>query len=265
MIKVSDKKRDIEDSIWSVLTSFGYIEVEDSGDFLNDAKKEEGKFCIFEKNLVKAVNSGEITPMAKAEALAICIEAAAAVGVEFFYARVEDDEALELADFFGFEDILEKGTQKDVFILAKDGVEFAKGEYKSDSVEICLDIEKITDALMMSGVDISPLSVSASLIFAEQNGEGVAYETAYNLRINGCIVEIYTESGTIEDAEAYAENKGISCIIRAFADGKLMIKDFAKNEIIETTIMDFLGYYEEDEDECDCGHHHHHGENCGCH
>ena len=53
---------------------------------------------------------------------------------------------------------------------------------------------------------------------------------AYNLRVNGCIVEYYTEEGNIEDACSYAENKGINCILRAYPDGILQIKDMIKNE-----------------------------------
>ena len=262
---VSEKRRDIIDTVWSVLTSFGYCEVENSENFLDEARKEKGKFCYFDKNEIVAVNTGEITPIAKAETLAIGIESAATLGIDFFYARVGDDEVLELGDFFGFEDVLEKGTKKNEFLLAKDGQEFAKGEYNQEFSKITFNIDMIIEALLMSGADMSPFSMSKSLVFAEPNAEGVAYETAYNLRLNGCIMELYTESGSIDDAENYAKNNGISCIIRAFADGKLMIRDYAKDEIIETTIMDFLGYYEDDEDECDCGHHHHHGENCSCH
>ena len=95
------------------------------------------------------------------------------------------------------------------------------------------------------------------------DSEGIAYDVAYNLRMNGCIVEFYTGEGNIDDAVSYTKDNGLGCILRVFSDGKLMINDFAKNEIIETTASDFLGYYddEEDEDECDCGcggHHHHH-------
>ena len=104
--------------------------------------------------------------------------------------------------------------------------------------------------------------VQASLIFAETDSEGIAYDVAYNLRMNGCIVEFYTGAGNIDDAVSYTKDNGLGCILRVFSDGKLMINDFAKNEIIETTAFDFLGYYDEDEeDECDCGcggHHHHH-------
>ena len=265
MIKVSDKKRDIVDTIWSVLTSFGYCEVENNEGLLNEAKNQPGKYCYFEKNSISAINSGNITDMAKAEALAICIEAAAALGIEYFYAKVEDENTIDIAALFGFDGIVEKGTQKDGFSVIKDGTEFAFGKYDNEISQIFFDIEKICDALVLSGADISPISSSASLIFAEKNAEGVAYETAYNLRINGCIIEFFTESENIEDAEKYAEDKGISCIIRAYEDGRLLIKDFAKNEIIETCIEDFLGYYEDDEEECDCHHHHHHGENCDCH
>lgn len=263
MIKISDKKRDITDTVWSVLTSFGYEEVENNEGLLADVKNEPGKYCYFEKNTICAINSGKLTDMAKAEALAICIESAVALGIEYFYAKVADEKITDIASLFGFDGIVEKGTQKYGFSVIKDEVEFASGKFGEVS-QIFFDIDKICEALILSGEDISPISASATLIFAEKNAEGVAYETAYNLRINGCIVELFTESGTIEDAEKYAEDKGISCIIRAFADGRLMIKDFEKNEIIETSIEDFLGYYEDDEEECDCGHHHH-GDNCGCH
>lgn len=264
MIKISDKKRDINDTIWSVLTSFGYQEVENSEGLLADVKNEPGKYCYFEKNTICAINSGEITDIAKAEAVAICIESAQALGIEYFYAKVADEKITDITSLFGFDGIIEKGTQKDGFSVIKDGAEFAFGRFDEIS-QIFFDIDKICEALVLSGADFSPISTSASLLFAEKNAEGVAYETAYNLRINGCIVEFFTQKGDINLAEAYAKNKGISCIIRAYADGRLMIKDFAKNEIIETNIEDFLGFYEDDEEECDCGHHHHHGDNCGCH
>ena len=91
---------------------------------------------------------------------------------------------------------------------------------------------------------------------------------------------------TKENACNYADNKGITCVLRAYPDGVLQIKDMIKNEITETTVADFLGYYEEDEDcdcgcdhdhhdcscghdhgddhECSCGHHHDHDHECNC-
>lgn len=266
MIKVSDKKRDIQDTIWSVLTSFGYCEVENNEGFFEEAKKEKGKYCYFDKNIIGAVNSGKMTPEARAEAAAMCIEAAVAAGVDGFSAVIFDEEAEELLELFGLEEIIETGTGKNGFLLEKADVEFAWGKWENGISEITFDVQKLMDVLIMSGMDMSPLSLSASMIFAEKNAEGVAYEVAYNLRINGCIVEYYTEGGDIDAACEYAKSKGISCIIRAFCEGKLLIKDFVKEEITETSLADFLGYYD-DEEECDCGcgHEHHHGENCGCH
>lgn len=265
MIRVNDKKRDIIDTVWSVLTSFGYAEVENSENILEEAKAEPGKYCWFSDNIISVLNSGKITSKAKAETLAMGIEVAAALGIEYFYAQVADDEVLDIASLFGFDGIIEKGTQKGKISIAKDGVEFAMGEFGDEFSRISFDIKKLIDALVLSGADFSPMFATATLIFAETNALGVAYEVAYNLRINGCIVELYTENGEICDAEEYADDKEINCIIRAYADGKLQIKDFVKDEIIETCLEDFLGFYDDDEDECDCGHHHHHGENCGCH
>lgn len=110
---------------------------------------------------------------------------------------------------------------------------------------------------------------SASLVFAEKNAEGIAYDIAYNLRVNGCLVEMYIGDGDYKTAEAYSKTKNIGVMLRVFPDGKLMINDFAKHEIIETTANEFLGYYDEammfdEHHDCDCGHeHHHHDCDCG--
>lgn len=109
-------------------------------------------------------------------------------------------------------------------------------------------------------------TVSSSLIFAEKNAEGIGYDIAYNLRVNGCLVEMYIGEGTYKDAEEYTKGKNISAMLRVFPNGQLQIKDFAKNEIIETTANEFLGYYDDSlmfDDGCDCGHEHHHDCDCG--
>ncbi len=104
--------------------------------------------------------------------------------------------------------------------------------------------------------------ISASLVYAEHNADGIAYDIAYNLRVNGCLVEMYIGGGTYKDAEEYSKKRNIGAILRVFPDGKLMINDFAKHEIIETTANEFLGYYDDDL-MFDDGHHHHDC-NCGC-
>lgn len=110
--------------------------------------------------------------------------------------------------------------------------------------------------------------VSASLIYTEQNAEGIGYDIAYNLRVNGCPAEIYIGGGDYRAAEEYSKKRNIGAMLRVFPDGRLMINDFAKHEIIETTANDFLGYCDDDmmHDDC-CGHEHdhehHHGCDCG--
>lgn len=112
-----------------------------------------------------------------------------------------------------------------------------------------------------------------TVIYPEKNAIGIAYDVAYNLRVNGCMAEGYVGGGDFEEAEKYSKSIKAGCMIRVFADGKLLLKDFKDNSVTETTVDDFLGYYEDDEDEmCDCGHHHdecdcdHHDEcDCGHH
>ena len=116
--------------------------------------------------------------------------------------------------------------------------------------------------------------VSASLVFAEKNAEGIAYDIAYNLRVNGCLVEMYIGDGDYKTAEEYSKGKYIGAMLRVFPNGQLMINDFAKHEIIETTANEFLGYYDEsmmfdEHDHCGCGcdhdhEHEHHHDHCDC-
>ena len=56
--------------------------------------------------------------------------------------------------------------------------------------------------------------VSASLVFAEKNAEGIAYDIAYNLRVNGCLVEMYIGDGDYKAAEEYSKGKNIGAMLR---------------------------------------------------
>lgn len=132
------------------------------------------------------------------------------------------------------------------------------------AVGVAFGINRILSALRKSG-NGETAGPSASLIFAEKNADGLAYDLAYTLRVNGCLVEGYVGGGDYKAAEAYARISGAGSMLRVFADGTLMINDFNQHEITETTVQDFLGYYEEDEeDTCGCGHDHH-GHDCDCH
>ena len=124
------------------------------------------------------------------------------------------------------------------------------------AVGVAIGVNRILSVLPKEDVG----GVSSSLIFAEKNAEGLGYDLAYNLRVNGCLVEYYIGGGDYTEAEKYAGITDTGCMLRVFADGKLLIKDFAKNEITETTVNEFLGYYAEDEEE----HHHHHDHDCDC-
>ncbi len=109
--------------------------------------------------------------------------------------------------------------------------------------------------------------ISSSLVFAEYNAEGIAYDIAYNLRVNGCLVEMYIGDGSYEDALDYSKGKNISAVMRVYPDGALIIEDFSKHETITTTANEFLGYYDselmfDEETNCGCTHEHHH--DCDC-
>lgn len=257
MIKVNPKKREIQDTIWTVIETFGFQEVEYNEGFYEESKKETGKYYYFSGDTLTAVNSQDKGEKAKADLIALCVEIAMICGMENVTISLSDKKLAELLCLFGFENIIRLETNEKTAVVESFGKTFAVTKFDEEILEISISLNQFYDT--ESGYE----KVQASLIFAETDAEGIAYEVAYNLRMNGCIVEFYTGRGNIDDAVLYTKENGIGCILRVFSDGKLMINDFAKGEIIETTASDFLGYYDEDEeeDECDCGcggHHHHH-------
>ncbi|MCH5210805.1 MAG: ATP phosphoribosyltransferase regulatory subunit [Oscillospiraceae bacterium] len=126
------------------------------------------------------------------------------------------------------------------------------------AVGVAIGVNRLLSVLS----DRDTQTIGASLVFAEKNAEGIGYDIAYNLRVNGCLVEMYIGGDDYTDAEEYAKSRNISAMLRVFPDGKLIIKDFAREQETETTANEFLGY--NDVDECDCGHEHHHDCDCGC-
>ncbi|MGN0182899.1 MAG: ATP phosphoribosyltransferase regulatory subunit [Candidatus Ornithomonoglobus sp.] len=92
-----------------------------------------------------------------------------------------------------------------------------------------------------------PDEVPSTLIYAEKNADRAAYDLAHNLRINGCLTEMYIGSGSFKDAEKYAEATNNTCILRVYPDGRLTIYDYEKDDTLETTVNEFLGYGASDE------------------
>lgn len=86
-----------------------------------------------------------------------------------------------------------------------------------------------------------PDMVASTLVFAEKNADGLAYDMAYNLRVNGCLTEMYI-GDDFADAEDYAKKTNNTCILRVFADKKLTIYDLERGEAIETDTDTFMGY-----------------------
>lgn len=136
---------------------------------------------------------------------------------------------------------------------------------KAGAVGVAFGINRIMSALKSKGTPVVHDS-SLTVIFPELNAEGIAYDMAYTLRVNGCMVEGYIGGGDYTDCEEYCGRVKAGCMMRVYPNGKIQIKDFLKNEITETNANDFLGYYDDDcfDEDCDCGHHHEDDHDCGC-
>ena len=127
------------------------------------------------------------------------------------------------------------------------------------AVGVAFGINRIMSALASKGEKHTLDNTQTTVIFPEHNAEGIAYDLAYSLRVNGCLIEGYIGGGDYTDCEKYCNSVNAGCMMRVYPDGKLQIKDFLRGEITETTVQEFLGYY--DDNEHDCGHEH---SDCGC-
>lgn len=86
--------------------------------------------------------------------------------------------------------------------------------------------------------------IPSTLVYTEKGADAPAYELAANLRINGCLTEMYINSGSFEDAEKYAKETNNTCVLRVYADGRLEVYDLERDDVIDTTVDEFLGYDE---------------------
>lgn len=237
--------------IWNVITSFGYDEED------NFCKRD--RYFVLDKK--EAVVISGTSKMSRAEAAAICIEAAFACNCEDFRIDISDKEIYDILTLFGFENIVSlKGDIKNSFVLVSKDTAFACGDFEESKTVARIDVEKLS--MLCSDAEGAQGLPSKTLVFAEKDAEGAAYDICYTLRVNGCIVEMYCENGDIKSACGYADKEGHSTVIRCFADGAVEIKELSGNDVIKTTVAEFLGYYDEDDD-CGCGHSHEEG-HCDC-
>lgn len=106
------------------------------------------------------------------------------------------------------------------------------------AVGVAMGISRIMKALKDKK---SAVSVGSTLVFAEENADGVAYELASSLRINGCLVEMYIGEGDFDEALTYAKKTEQDCILHVYSDRRLTIADLIQDNEINTTVDEFTG------------------------
>lgn len=87
-----------------------------------------------------------------------------------------------------------------------------------------------------------PDDIPSTLLYSEKGADRAAYDLAHNLRVNGCLTEMYIGGGSFKDAEEYAKSTNNTCILRVYPDGRLTIYDYEKDDTLQTTVNEFLGY-----------------------
>ena len=98
---------------------------------------------------------------------------------------------------------------------------------------------------IMQVLKTEPDEVPSTLIYVEDGADAGAYELAANLRINGCLTEMYIENGSFSEAESYAEKTNNTCILRVYPDGRLTVYDKERDTEIDTTLNQFMGIEDE--------------------
>ena len=262
--RICSEEKEICATYRNVFFSFGYEEA-----VFDEITGNSGSLRLigdFDDLKCKTVLFGENRSKCYAEAVAVGIEAGLAVGYPGIKVRVKCDseEVSELIYLYGLDEYAEFESGEFSFEgLSGKNVLFT-GNVVNGGVVCTYDLA--SGAAAMKGCAFGN-TASRTVIYPEKDAEGIAYEISYTLRLYGCLAEMYTGNGSIEDCEKYASGKGASDIIRVFPDGKLQIKSLAENEITETDYETFVGYYEDDdhdEHNCGCGHDHH-GHDCHCH
>lgn len=86
-----------------------------------------------------------------------------------------------------------------------------------------------------------PDEIPSTLIYTEKGADAGAYELAANLRINGCLTEMYIGGGSFKEAEDYAAKTNNTCILRVYPDGRLTVYDKDRDTETDTTLREFMG------------------------
>ena len=150
MIKVNPKKREIQDTIWTVIETFGYTEVEYNEGFYEESKKEPGKYYYFSKNNMVAVNSRDTGEKAMADLVALAVEIGMVCGKENVTISLGDKKLAELLCLFGFENIINLETNEKPAEVLSFGKPFAKTKFNEGYYEISLDLGEFFDTLVVN-------------------------------------------------------------------------------------------------------------------
>lgn len=251
--KICLREKDIMSMMWNVFASFGY---KDAIEIPGEDKTAEGilRIAIDDGLSCRVMLCNCINPKAMAEVAAMSIEAAEAVEFPDFLLKIScPEEVRNLMYLYSLEEYCEFSEGEFSFCGMSGDVKIFEGGVLSCAVFCTFDLDACAKSAEESATGVA---VPETLIYTENNAEGIGYEIAYTMRLSGCLATSYVSGGTIEECEAYAKTRRIESIIRVFADGKIQIKECATGVVTETDYNTFVGYYEEDE--------HHHGHDCDC-
>ena len=261
---VCSNEKEILNTVWNVYASFGYTEARFDKSSLTDTKNVLRLFSDDGSSCCSAALFGADSAKGMAEAAASAVEAALAVGFPDFTLEVKTDseEVKELLYLYSLDEYISFSGGSFSMCLESGRNTIMEGSFEGGAIVCTYDLSAAAEAMKDAPLAAAP---SKTVIYAEKNAEGIAYEISYTLRLMGCMAEGDISSESIEECEKYAAKSGASDLLRVFADGKLQIKSFADGEITETDYETFVGYYaDEQSDECGCGEHHHHDHDGGC-
>lgn len=264
--RICTQEREIASSIWNVLASFGYNEAVIGGEINKDGFDKVTRLAVDDGSSYTALLGGAPGAKGMAELAAAAVEVALAIGFPEFSLEITCPEKTgELLSLYGLEEWINVKRGDFEFRGISCGRKLFSGTDEDGVLKCVFDLKECA----ASDTGLVNTSPSQIVVYAEKNGEGIAYEISYTLRLSGCLVVNYLGDGDIEACERSAAEEGAASIIRVFPDGKIQIKEMSDGSVTETDYETFVGYYDDSQehfhdDDCCCDHDHEHDHDCGC-
>ncbi len=247
----SKLKNNIEQTAAKVLETYSYGEVfipvgdithEDVCNFVRKELKDEllplriynlNNHCIFFSLI------GENNVKAYGEIILLCVNIALAIDLSDFDIKISlpqnmEKEIKEIVFAYEIDKHItfEESTEFSVTGIYKNNI-FLSGSSKDDFIYAYFNMDSLLEILY---TDKIKNATNLPLVLVGSDNLKYLHQTAFGLRAKGLTVETYIKTGTMYNAEEYAELKNITILMWITQEGRIIMKNIKNGEMSETTL-----------------------------